>query len=112
MQKSYFLPSQDLLFKMLDNDLKLIVSNYGATRSEDWEFIYKNSLEKKISPCARDTALNSEFEKPKCVPDSSAVIKTYKTTKNSPLVRNRSLGIKRRQSSTSKKIDVSAYKPF
>ena len=108
MQRPYFLPPQDLLFKLLDKDIKLIVGNYGVTKQEAWKGIYQTSVNKDHSPRARDTALNSEIEKPRCVPDLSRPM-LNQTLK---LSRNHSLGPKRRQSSIGRKLDVSAYKQY
>ena len=110
MRSSYFLPPKELLFKMLDKDINLIVNNYGLTRTEEWKDIYRYSIDRDSSCCPRDTALNSQIEKPRCVPDST--VDSVFLKKKLRLSRNRSLGIKRRRSSVGRKLDVSAYRLY
>lgn len=109
MNRPYFLPPKDLLFKLLDKDIQLIVENYGKTRPEEWKNIYQNTMDKESLPCVRETVMNSQLEKPKCVPDSNLQGLLKRKTR---LVRNRSAGIKRRRSSVARKLDVSAYRAY
>ena len=93
---------------MLDKDMKLIVKNYGTSKVDAWQDIYRISIDKEHSPQARDMAMNSQIEAPRCVPDSSTTSFQKKIKTN----RNRSVGLKRRQSSVGRKLDVSAYKNY
>lgn len=106
MENPYFLPPKDLLFKMLDKDMKLIVNNYGSIRGQNWRDVYRHSITKHQSPCARETALNSENEKPRCVPDSTE----NTARKLTHLPRNRSQGGQRRKSASVRKVNISAYR--
>lgn len=109
MNSPYSLPPKDLLFRMLDKDLKLIVKNYGSSKAPRWSDIYNLTLSKESSACPRETALNSQFEKPRLVPDSFSRLNQLSSSK---LYRNHSQGGKRRKSLVIKKPVISAYKIY
>lgn len=109
MQASYNLPPKDLLFKMLDKDLKLIVNNYGSPRAAGWNNIYQSFIEKEQSACPRETALNSQIERPRIVPDSHC--KVLQSAEFS-LKKIPSLSTRRRSSSVCKKSKILAYKVY
>lgn len=109
MNSPYSLPPKDLLFRMLDKDVRLIVKNYGVSRAAKWSDIYHLNITKESSACPRETALNSQFEKPRLVPDSFSRLSKIPSSK---LSRNHSQGAKRRKSILIKKPVISAYKIY
>ena len=109
MQSPYSLPPKELLFRMLDKDMKLIVKNYGSAKLSTWSDIYHLSQTKEASACPRETALNSQMEKPRLVPDSFSRLDAIPKLR---LSRNHSQSVKRRRSIASKKPVLSAYKIY
>jgi hypothetical protein len=108
MQPTHNLPPKDLLFKLLKKDTNLIIRNYFSSGPSIWESLqnpYKSSP--PLSGCPRDTAFNSEIEKPRQVPDQ---FDRNQTNPRSSLKRNHSLGYKRRKSAINKKTNISTYK--